>query len=90
MVCGPEMAHLIAEFKSLVMEKQESDCHHHEQRKHTQISFARDVKSLSGVIEDTGNPFTEDSSGLVVLDTRNITDVAVANTVQQIEQLGIK
>ena len=37
-----------------------------------------------------GNPFTEDSSDLLVLDSRNIADVAVANTVQQIEQLGIK
>ena len=36
-----------------------------------------------------GNPFTEDSSGLL-LNTRNIADIAVANTVQQIEQLGIK
>ena len=48
------------------------------------------MKSLSGVIDDMGNPFNKDSSGLLVLDTRNIPDVAVANRVQQIKQLGIK
>ena len=36
MVSGPEMAHLIGEFESSIMEKQDSDCHHHEQKRHTQ------------------------------------------------------
>ena len=35
-----------------------------------------------------GNPFTEDSSDLLALDSRDITDPAVIDTVRQIEKLG--
>ena len=72
------------------MEKQDRDCRHHEQKRHTQIAFSRDVKALSTTMEGMGNPFTEESSDLLVLDSRNIVDTAVADTVQQIEQLGLK
>ncbi len=84
MVSGPEMARLIGEFESSMTEKQDSDCRHHEQKKHTQSAFARDVKALSVAMEDMGNPFTEDSNDLLVLDSRNIADAAVADTMQQI------
>ena len=90
MVSGPEMARLIGEFESSVMEKQDRDCCHHEQKRHTQVVFARDVKALSAAMEDMGNPFTEESSDLLVLDSRNIVDAAVADTVQQIEQIGLE
>lgn len=35
-----------------------------------------------------GNPFTEDSSDLLTLDSRDIADAAVIETVYQIEKLG--
>ena len=41
-------------------------------------------------MEYMGNPFTEESSDLLVLDSRNIADAAVADTVQQIEQIGVE
>ena len=91
MVSGPEMARLIGEFESSITEKHDSDYRHHEQKRHSQIAFARDVKALStgnGRCESMGNPFTEESSDLLVLDSRNIADAAVADTVQQIEQIG--
>ena len=53
-----------------------------------QIAFTRDVTSLSGAIEEMGNPFCETSSDLLVLDSRNIVDGAVADTVHQMEKLG--
>ena len=81
------MVHLIGEFETTALEKHECDSYHHEQRKHSQLAFAQNVKSLTETLEDVGNPFTEDSSDLLVLDSRNIMDVAVANTVQQIEQI---
>ena len=65
-------------------------CHcHHKQKRPTQVAFARDVEALSAAMEDMGNPFTEESSDLFVLDTRNIVDAAEADTVQQIEQIGL-
>lgn len=39
-------------------------------------------------MEDMGNPFRENSSYFLVLDTRNVAEAAVINTVNQIEELG--
>jgi len=88
MVSGPEMARLIGEFKCSTENKQDTDWRHHEQKKHAQMAFAQDVKSLSGTIEEMGNPFSENSKDLV-LDSRNIAVAAVADTMCQIEKLGL-
>ena len=53
-----------------------------------QMGFARDVKALSDTMEELGNPFSENSSDLLVLDGRNIVDAAVADTVRQLKTLG--
>ena len=39
-------------------------------------------------MEDMGNPFTEDSGDLLVLDTRDVADPAVVETVRMIEKKG--
>lgn len=44
------------------------------------MAYARDVKSLSGTIEEMGNPFSENSNDFV-LDSRNIVDAAVEDNV---------
>jgi len=88
MVSGPEMPRLIGEFEGSTENKQDTDWHHHEQKKHAQMEFSRDVKSLSGTIQEMGNPFSENSKDLV-LDSRNIADAAVADTMCQIEKLGL-
>ena len=89
MVSGPEMACAIGEFEGSIKKMQDMDYCHHEQKKHTQTAFAQDVKSLSAAIEEMGNPFCESSSDLLVLDSRNIADSAVVDTVFQIEKLGL-
>ena len=89
MVSGPEMARLIGEFEGSTKKKQDKDRCHHEQKKHVQTAFARDVQALSRAIEEMGNPFCESSSDLLVLDSRNIADAAVVDTVHQIEKLGL-
>ena len=88
MVSGPEMARLIEEFACSVQKRQDTEFHHHEQKKHVQITFAQDVKSLKRTIEEMGNPFGETSVDLLVLDSRNIADSAVAGTMRHIEKLG--
>ena len=35
-----------------------------------------------------GNPFVEESDDLLVLDTRNILDASVVETIKMIEELG--
>ncbi|KAJ8405691.1 hypothetical protein AAFF_G00316710 [Aldrovandia affinis] len=61
---------------------------HHEQTRHTQVAFARDVRALTRVMGEMGNPFCEDSKDLLVLDSRDLADPAVINTLHQIEKLG--
>ena len=39
------------------------------------------VKSLSAVMQEMGNPFQEESADLLVLDTKNIADPALAEMV---------
>ena len=53
-----------------------------------QNTFARDVRSLVAVIEELGNPFEEDSQDLLVLDTKEIADPAVIETVRKAKQIG--
>ena len=47
MVSGPEMDRVIEEFDGSIQKKQDMNYYHHEQNKHAQMAFARDMKSLS-------------------------------------------
>ena len=49
-----------------------------------QKAFERDARSLANTIEEMGNPFTENSCDLLALDSRDIADPAVIDTVRQI------
>ena len=60
---------------------------HHEEDKSTQISFAKDVKSLISVIDVMGNPFTDESGDLLVLDTKDLADTSVVKRVEEVETL---
>ena len=88
MVSGPEMARVIGEFEDAVMRKNSESSCHHEQKRHVQMAFAKDVQALSGVIQEMGNAFFETSSDLIVLDTRDIADASVADMVHKIAALG--
>ena len=89
MVSGPEMAHIIEEFQASTDNiGTATDTRHHEESNPVQVSFAEDVQSLTDIIEQMGNPFTENSSDLIVLDTRDIADPAIIEHVRQIEKLG--
>ena len=88
MVSGPEMARLIGEFEVSTKKRKITDFRHHEQTKHAQMTFGRDITSLTDVIEDMGNPFAENSKDLLVLDSRDLADPAVIDTLRQIKSLG--
>lgn len=89
MVSGPEMARLIEEFQaSMGKPEKESDRRHHEQTKNRQMAFFNHVKALSNVIEEMGNPFTDESNDLLVLDTRDLADPSVVNTVCNLKKIG--
>ena len=89
MVCGPEVARAVVEFEdgNLQMHN-ENDTSHHEQTPSVQRSFLKDVQSLLASFEDFGNPFEEDSQDLLVLDTKEIADPAVVETVRTAKEVG--
>ena len=81
MVSDPEIARVIAEFQATAdIRTKKTDLRHDEQTKHTQLAFAREVKSLSGFMREMGNPFCDDSSDLLVIGSRDLADPAVINT----------
>ena len=91
MVSGPEIARFINEFQvSQEMSKhgKEPDFHHHEDVKGVQDAFVKEVKSLHATIEEMGNPFIESSKDLLVLDTHDIVDSSVTDTIKNIVKNG--
>ena len=66
MVAGPEIARAVREFERTYDVGRPDDTRHHEQVPSVQKAFARNVKSLIGVIEEMGNPFCKDSADLLV------------------------
>jgi hypothetical protein len=94
MVAGPEIARITEEFEdinSLVAQKSvraTGNCHH-EQQPGVQAAFLKDVRSLTAVVEEMGNPFLEESQNLLVLDTKDIMDAStMADTVRKVQSLG--
>ncbi|KAG1662386.1 hypothetical protein GQR58_020959 [Nymphon striatum] len=88
MISGPEQARLLKEFEDENLYNNEDTDHHHEEGLSTQKTFVEQALNLVQVIEDMGNPFLDNTSELLALDTRNVLDESVAITVQTIEALG--
>ena len=92
MVAGPEIARIITESEEQAATLQSSSKNtgdlHHDQHSGVQEAFQKEVKTLVSVLEDMGNPFLEGSQDLLVIDTRDVMDTAVAETVRKFETLG--
>ena len=89
-VAGPEMARLCNIFEDSIerIRKRVNEDFHHEQKRSVQNAFMNDVKTLTAVIEEFGSPFTEESKDLLVLDTRDIVNNDVIDTLFAIEKNG--
>lgn len=89
MVAGPEIARIITEFEEQAITQWDSaGHHHHDQQPGVQVAFLKEVKTLVTVLEEMGNPFLEQSQDLLVIDTRDIVDTQVAETVRRTKTLG--
>ncbi|KAL9954616.1 hypothetical protein ACROYT_G042180 [Oculina patagonica] len=51
-------------------------------------NFHRQVRNLCDVVRRTGNPFLDDFSELVTLDSRDCADVSVVESVKKLDKLG--
>ena len=56
--------------------------------KGVQNTFRNQVNAVCSIIEEMGNPFADQTGDLFVLDTRDIADSKVVETVRTVEQLG--
>lgn len=92
MLSGPEAARLIAQFEDEYLDSTDPDdpsnFENHETGKASQRLFKRQVNNLSDVIRSMGNPFLDDFSELVKLDSRDCMDQSVAETIRTVEAIG--
>ena len=87
MVAGPEVARVIDEFE-MTQEHHDSKTLHHDQTESIQKSFDKDVRALVSVFEELGNPFLEETTDIVVLDTKDIASSSVTHSVQNVQKVG--
>ena len=88
MIAGTEIARAVKEFESAYEVQRPTEICHHEQVPSVQKAFANDVQNLIRVIEEMGNPFSEDSVDLLVLDTKEIAPKCVVEAVSGAKEKG--
>ena len=89
MMAGPEVGMILMDYEARTTTEPQDDGHHHEQIPNIQRAFFNDVKNVVEVIENQGNPFADDKSERVTLDTKMIMG-DVVQTVKTAEAIGVK
>ena len=79
---------MIREFQASAERKNRTGILHHEQTKHAQMAFARDVKSLYCAMGEMGNPCCDESNDLLVLASRGLADPVICTPLRHIKMLG--
>lgn len=88
MVAGPELARIVNEFEEGFHKGKHTDTRHHEQLPSIQKSFASDFNNVMNCFEKLGNPFSEDSHDLYVLDTKVVMSDEVVATLKSVQNKG--
>ena len=87
-IAGPEQAQLIVEFERQYLREIQETHLHHEEGPSAQKTFKQQVLAFIEAVNDLGNSFLDDSSELLALDTQNVIDESVIETVRTVESLG--
>ena len=87
MLAGPDCTRIVEEFEA-INDPPTSSTAHHEEGHSLQVKFRKDVLSFIAVVEQLGNPFLATSQELVVLDTQNVMEQAVATSLSRIHEAG--
>ena len=74
--------------RNIAKQGEQEELRHHEQMKGVQNTFPNRVNAVCCTIEEMGDPFADQTGDLFVLDTRDIADSKVVETVRAVEQLG--
>ena len=88
MVAGPETARLLNEYDDKHSVNKQDTERHREQMLSVQNPFLSHVKSVTDVVEEFGNRFSETSSDLYTLDTKVIMPDSVVYTIRTAEDIG--
>ena len=88
MIAGPEQARLLKEFEQEYMSEEVKKQQHHEEGLSTQKIFKGQALTLVTTISGMSNPFLDNTPELLTLDTRNVIDGSVVNTVRTVESVG--
>ncbi|CAE1246962.1 unnamed protein product [Acanthosepion pharaonis] len=79
MVAGPEISKFVVGYEAISGSKEaKKGSQHHEQSPTAQKAFFKKVQRLTSVIEEMGDPFSEKSTDLLSLDTKDIADPTAA------------
>ena len=79
---------VVKEFESTFEVTKPCDKRDHEQMPSVQKTFFKDVQALISVLQEMGNPFTEDSTELIVLGTQEIMSECVVQAIKTAKQKG--
>ena len=91
MVEGPEVNPLLAAYEAMSSSiDTRIDRRHHEATVGAQTALFENVKVKTTVLQDMGNPFQNESSDLLSLDTKNIANTSLAQLVAIHHQRGLK
>jgi len=95
MVSGPEISRIITDFelsqelvRNTAKQEEQEDLSHHKQIEGVQDTFWKQVNAVCSTIEEMGNPFADQTGDLFLLDTRDIANSKVVETIRTVEQLG--
>ena len=91
MVEGPEVNRLLAAYEAMSSSiDTRIDRRHHEATVGAQTALFENVKVMTTVLQDMGNPFQNESSDLLSLDTKNIANPSLAQLVAIHHQRRLK
>ena len=91
MVAGPEVSHLVAEYEAASGAMDATvNTKHHEQTMRAQQVFLEKADKLTRVLQDFGNPFQEESSDLLSLDTKDIAQSSALELLSKHYDRGIE
>ena len=94
MLSAPELARLKKQFEEQYFLDTDPDhprnFQNHEQGFASQKTFQKQVNNLVKTIQKIGNPFLDDFTELVMLDSRNCVDASVALALYSLENIGIR
>lgn len=87
-IAGPEICALLKVFQSNEFEKTQGMDTHHEQTASYQKKFLNRCVSLKTCFEETGNPFLDNGTELIALDTRVVAPVTAVTNLLTAEKSG--